>query len=63
MINDIVNHLVDQKKIAGGKDAKTAWITTLSKESNKLMKPTYSVPKAVFELISSIYQWLGKADK
>ncbi|MGE9943232.1 DGQHR domain-containing protein [Bariatricus sp. SGI.161] len=53
----------EEKKITGGKDAKTAWITTLSKESNKLMKPTYSVPKAVFELISSIYQWLGKVDK
>ncbi|MBQ3161199.1 MAG: DGQHR domain-containing protein [Oscillospiraceae bacterium] len=40
------------------KEQKTEWITTLSKEINKISKPTYSVPKATFELISSVYKWL-----
>lgn len=48
----------EEKKISGGKEAKTEWIVTLHKESNKLMKSTYSVPKKVFELISSIYSWM-----
>ena len=40
------------------KDQKTEWIVTLSKEINKIAKPSYSVPKATFELISSVYKWL-----
>lgn len=40
------------------KDQKTEWIITLSKEINKIAKPSYSVPKSTFELISSVYKWL-----
>lgn len=40
------------------KDQKTEWISTMSKEKNKISKATYSVPKMTFELISSIYDWL-----
>lgn len=40
------------------KEQKTEWITTISKEKNKLSKSTYSVPKSTFEMISSIYVWL-----
>ena len=50
----------EEKELSGGKEAKTEWIATLSKESNKLMKPSYSVPKPIFEIISSIFEWLEK---
>jgi DNA sulfur modification protein DndB len=50
----------EDKKILGGKEAKTEWIATLSKESNKLMKASYSVPKPIFEIISSVFEWLEK---
>lgn len=40
------------------KEQKTEWMSTMSKEINKISKSTYSVPKATFELISSIYNWL-----
>ena len=39
-------------------EQKTEWITTISKEMNRLSKSTYSVPKSTFEEISSIYAWL-----
>lgn len=48
----------EEKKIIGGKEAKTEWIITISKEYSRLKKPSYSVPKATFETISSIYEWL-----
>lgn len=40
------------------KEQKSEWILTMSKEINKISKPTYSVPKSTFELISSVYKWL-----
>jgi len=40
------------------KEQKTEWIKLLSKEKNKLSKPSYSVSKSSFEVISSIYEWL-----
>ena len=40
------------------KEQKTEWMSTMSKEINKISKATYSVPKMTFELISSIYDWL-----
>lgn len=40
------------------KEQKTEWIKLLSKEKNKLSKPSYSVSKSSFEIISSIYKWL-----
>lgn len=49
----------EDKNISGGKEAKTEWITILSKESIKLMKASYSVPKPIFEMISRIFEWLG----
>ncbi len=44
--------------ILSTKEQKTEWISTISKEQNKLSKSTYSVPKSSFELISNIYAWL-----
>ncbi len=40
------------------KEQKTEWMSMMSKEINKISKTTYSVPKIMFELISSIYDWL-----
>lgn len=60
---DIFENIVtrpEEKKIAGGKEAKTEWMLTLSKESNKLTKSSYSVSKQIFEMISNIYGWLEK---
>lgn len=48
----------EDKKLSN-KEQKTEWIATMSKEINKMSKPTYSVPKATFELISDIYNWLS----
>ena len=48
----------EERKRTGGKEAKTEWLETVNAEKNKLTKPTYSIPKATFELISSIYSWL-----
>ncbi len=44
------------------KEQKTEWITTISKESSRIAKSTYSVPKSTFEIISSIYKWLISND-
>lgn len=44
--------------VLSNKEQKTEWMSTMSKEINKLSKATYSVPKATFEMISSIYKWL-----
>lgn len=33
-------------------------MSTMNKEINKISKTTYSVLKATFELISSVYNWL-----
>lgn len=41
------------------KDQKTEWLVTMSKEINKMAKQSYSVPKATFELISEVYNWLS----
>lgn len=48
--------------ILSTKEQKTEWISTISKEQNKLSKSTYSVPKSSFELISNIYAWLVGTD-
>lgn len=48
-----------EEKSLSTKDQKTEWITTMSKEINKMSKQTYSVPKATFELISEVYNWLN----
>lgn len=39
------------------KDIKSQWLVTMGKEIANLNKASYSVPKATFELISSIYKW------
>lgn len=52
----IITRPEDQK--LPNKEQKTEWITTISKERNKLAKSTYSIPKVTFEIISSIYVWL-----
>ena len=41
------------------KDQKTEWLTVMSKEISKMSKQTYSVPKATFEMISEVYNWLS----
>lgn len=48
--------------ILSTKEQKTEWISTISKEQNKLSKSTHSVPKSSFELISNIYAWLVGTD-
>lgn len=48
--------------ILSTKEQKTEWISTISKEQNKLSKSTYSVPKSSFELKSNIYAWLVGTD-
>ena len=40
------------------REQKTNWISDMGNEINRITKTTYSVPKATFELISSIYNWL-----
>ncbi|WP_061312490.1 DGQHR domain-containing protein [Clostridium botulinum] len=50
----------EEKELLGGKEAKTEWISILSKESNRLMKASYSVSKSMFEMIGNIFAWLEK---
>lgn len=47
-----------EDKSLSNKEQKTEWLLTMSKEINKISKQTYSVPKATFELISEVYNWL-----
>ncbi|SEA60747.1 DNA sulfur modification protein DndB [Eubacterium aggregans] len=62
IFDDIITRPED-KQVAGGKEAKTKWIETLSKEKNKLVRTSsYSVPKMSFELISEVHQWIVNAD-
>ena len=56
IFESIITRPEDQK--LSTKELKTEWISTISKEKNRLSKSTYSVPKSSFELISSIYAWL-----
>lgn len=56
IFESIITRPDDQK--LSTKEQKTEWISTISKEKNRLSKSTYSVPKSSFELISSIYAWL-----
>lgn len=58
--SDIFESIITRPEDHGlsNKEQKTEWITTISKEKNKLSKSTYSVPKSTFEMISSIYVWL-----
>lgn len=56
IFESIITRPEDQK--LSTKEQKTEWISTISKEKNRLSKSTYSVPKSSFELISSIYAWL-----
>ncbi len=56
IFESIITRPEDQK--FSTKEQKTEWISTISKEKNRLSKSTYSVPKSSFELISSIYAWL-----
>lgn len=57
---EIFDKLVTRPEDVGvsNKEQKTEWISVMSKEINKISKASYSVPKATFELISSIYEWL-----
>lgn len=56
IFESIITRPEDQK--LSTKEQKTEWISTISKEKNRLSKSTYSVPKSSFELISNIYAWL-----
>ncbi|MBE7065681.1 MAG: DGQHR domain-containing protein [Ruminococcaceae bacterium] len=47
-----------EDKAKANKEQKTEWLDIMSKELNKISKSSYSVPKATFEMISSIYEWL-----
>lgn len=49
----------EEEKIAGGRSAKTQWLTRLNSISNKLLKATtYSVSTEEYGFIKSIYAWL-----
>lgn len=50
--------LPDEKKLPGGKEAKSEWLVKISKEKNKLLKSSYSIPKDMFERVSYIYNYL-----
>ncbi len=58
--SEIFESIVTRPEDVGlsNKEQKTEWMSTMSKEINKISKTTYSVPKVTFELISSIYDWL-----
>lgn len=58
--SEIFDNLITRPEDTGlsNKEQKTEWIMTMNKEINKIAKSSYSVPKATFELISSIYGWL-----
>lgn len=59
--SEIFESIVTRPEDVGlsNKEQKTEWMSTMSKEINKISKTTYSVPKATFELISCIYDWLA----
>jgi len=48
----------EDKKISGGKNKKTEWMTRLSTIKNKLLKSSYSVSTDEYGFIESSYQWL-----
>lgn len=48
----------EEEKIAGGKEAKTEWLTKTESISNKLQKVSYSVSLEEFELLKSVHIWL-----
>lgn len=47
----------EDRKISGGKAAKTKWIESIESLQNKLGKPSYSVTTAEFEFVKSVYLW------
>lgn len=47
-----------ESKIAGGKKAKTEWMRKLDSINKNLSRPTYSVPKADYEFIKEVSDWL-----
>lgn len=48
----------EDKKIVGGKKAKTEWMVRLNTISNKLLKATYSVSNKEYIFIKSISDWI-----
>lgn len=52
--------LPDEKKISGGKEAKSEWLSKISKEKTKLSKSSYSIPKGTFERVIYIRDFLKK---
>ena len=48
----------EEKKISGGKDAKTDWLIKINTIQNKLQKDSYSVPPDDYSYVKSIYDWL-----
>lgn len=49
----------EDRKIVGGKEAKTEWMPQLLKIKNKLSKSSYSVSYDEYNLVKSIYDWVG----
>ncbi len=48
----------EEQNIAGGKEAKTAWISKINTIHNKLNFDKYSVPAVEYQYVKSIYDWL-----
>ena len=52
----------DDIHISGGKKAKTEWMRRMDNINRNLMRPTYSVPKADFDFIRSVNEWLREIE-
>lgn len=48
----------EEEDIAGGKEAKTEWLSKTETIFNKIQRMSYSVTEAEFELIKSIHLWI-----
>lgn len=50
----------EEKRIAGGKRAKTEWMRKLDVINKNLLRPTYSVPKNEFDFIKEVRDWINE---
>lgn len=48
-----------ERKISGGKNAKTEWLAKISKTANKLQSANFSVPTEDYQEIKEVYEWLS----
>ena len=48
----------EDKKLSGGKSARTEWIERVANLQNKLNMSSYSVTITEFEFIKSIFLWI-----